>query len=105
MFKYVKDLANKLSATLFHESFSAQLINASGDIFDAGYMVKVSHNDTLELVVQNKGDKPLYLHVYDLGPCWQVENIFRRAFEVISPQASRQGFAGMTRKKLKMMVR
>jgi hypothetical protein len=104
MFKHVRDLFNKLSATSFHKSFSAQLIHASGDTFDAGYVVKASHNDTLELVVENKGDRSLYLHVYDLGPCWQVENIFRRAFEVIPPRATRQGFSGTTRKKLKMTV-
>jgi hypothetical protein len=55
------------------------------------------------LIVENKGDKDLYIFVYDLGPCWQVENAYRGTNIVVRPQSNGQRNKP-TRKKLKMMI-
>jgi len=51
-----------------------------------------------------QGGKDVYLYAYGMGPCWQIENILRASYEVILPQRNGQGFIGMPKKKLKMMV-
>jgi hypothetical protein len=105
-FKMVKDLTNELpAAASFQKLFSAQLVNhASGKTFDPGHVINVGDKDMLELVVQNKGARALYLHIYDMGPCWNIENILRDTYEVIPPHATNQGLTGMTRKKLRLTV-
>jgi len=107
-FKLVRDLANNVPTGPFRESFNIQIISRSGEIFHPGCLVEVEHNDAVkfmfELVVENKGNQDHYLYVYNMGPCWQIENILRGNHEVVPPQHSSQGFTGMSKKKLKTMV-
>jgi hypothetical protein len=103
-FKHVRDITNKQPATIFRELFSVKLINSSGKTFGAGQAIEVGHKDMMELEVQNKGCRALYLHVYNLGPRWQIENIFRGTYEVIPTRDPERGFSGMTKRKLKMTI-
>ncbi len=57
-----------------------------------------------ELQVENKGPKSIYAFIYDLGPCWQVENILRGSYEVVPSKHTGPGFTGVLKKKLKTMV-
>jgi hypothetical protein len=103
-FGYVRDITNQASAAGFQESFTIRLINSSKRIFGAGQVIEVRDKEVVELKVQNKGVNALYLHIYNLGPQWHIENIFRGTYEVIPARDLERGFSGMTRRKLKMVV-
>jgi hypothetical protein len=107
-FKMVRELANKVPADPFREAFSVQIINRSGEIFNAEYLIEVEQDEEakymFELQVENKGNKDLYVYVYDMGPRWQVQDIYCGTYEVIPPRNSGQRFTGMLRKKLKTIV-
>jgi Caspase domain len=102
-FRLVKDLANKILEDPFQDSFDVRIINHD-ERFHPGCLMEVEHGDKLELVVENRGDKELYLYIYDMGPCWQIENILRGSYEVIPLQKNGKGFTGLSKKKLQMMV-
>jgi Caspase domain len=107
-YNLVRDLANKVPADPFRESFEVHIISRSGEVFNPGRVVEVEQDDevkfTLELQATNKGNKDLYVYIYDIGPCWQVKNIYSGSYEAIPPLYSGSGFTGMLRKKLKMSV-
>lgn len=107
-YKLVRTLANEILANDFMESFKVQIISRSGEIFDQECVVEVEQGEDgkfmFELQVENKGSQNLYVFVYDMGPCWQVQNILRASYEVIPPQNSGKGFRGMFRKKLRTIV-
>jgi hypothetical protein len=63
----------------------------------------MEHNAIAELVMENRGDKDLYFFVYDLGPCWQVENANHGTYIVVMPQHNGERDK-RTRKKLRMMI-
>jgi hypothetical protein len=59
----------------------------------------------VEIVVENKGQKELYLYVYDLRPSWYIQNALRATYYVIPPRQDGQGgFTGVLRRKIKMTV-
>lgn len=62
--------------------------------------MEVEHEATAYLVVENHGDKALYVILYDLGPSWQVENIYKGASVVVEPRSERKSFKGTIEKKL-----
>ena len=67
--------------------------------------MEVKHNEeTFELQVENKESKDLYVYVYDMGPCWQVQNIFHGSYEVIPPLNDATSFRGMFQKRLKTII-
>lgn len=107
-YKLVRALANKKPADPFRESFEAQIISRSGKIFNPECVVEMEQDEevkfTFELKVKNKGNKDLYVYLYDLGPCWQVQDIYRGSCEVIPLQNSNLGFTGIFRKRLRIMV-
>jgi Caspase domain len=106
-FELARDLANMVPADRFRESFSAKII-LSGDAYDPGSLVEVEHDEEakleLELRVENKGNKDLYIYIYNLGPCWHVQNILYGSYKVIPPKNGEQGFTGTFKKKLKTVV-
>lgn len=107
-YKLVGDLANKIPADAFMESFKAQIVGRSGEIFDPECVVKTEHSKwrepMFELQVENKGSKSLYVYVYDMGPCWQIQNILSAVYEVIPPRNRDEHFQGMFTKKLRTVV-
>lgn len=107
-YKLVRALANKISADAFMESFRAQIISRSKDIFDPECVVEIKQGEvtsfTFELQVENKGSKNLYVYIYGMGPCWQVENIYLGNHEVIPPRNSDARFSGVFRRKLCTIV-
>ena len=125
MFQMVTKLTNKSSASSVHpfkESFDVKLINSAGREFDPGCSEKCDHpsclieaepGEELELVVKNKGNNggdSLYLHILNIGPNWEIENILGGNHEVIPPRQSNrhldfpQGTSGEWRKTLEMQI-
>lgn len=124
-FKLVRSLANQSLADPAHpfrNSFSVQLVNSAKHVFYPGCSHKCSHSeclieaesgDELELVIENKEKKDgnaLHLHIYNMGPCWEIENVLEGNHEVIPPRYSNrhlefsQGTTGIWKQKLEMSV-
>jgi hypothetical protein len=101
-FRLVTDLVNEAAADSFRHSFDVQLLS-NGETFDSDRLIQMEHNAIAELVVENRGDTDLYVFVYDLGPCWQVENANHGTYIVVRPQHNEQRDK-CTRKKLRMMI-
>jgi hypothetical protein len=106
--RLVRDLTNKLSSVTFMSTFDAHIINRSGTIFRPECLMEVEEDEkakfTFALCVENKGNDTLYVFAYNIGPDWQVEDIYRGSYAVITPRNSDQGSMGVIRKKLKTMV-
>ncbi|KAK5693658.1 hypothetical protein LTR97_010227 [Elasticomyces elasticus] len=104
-FRFVAQLCSSISNTTFEESFSVHLTNKSGNLFNAGEVVHVKHNKKeLELVVHNKGQKTIYLHIYDMGPNWQIENVLHSSCEALPPADPKEGFSGIASWNVEMEV-
>jgi hypothetical protein len=105
-YKLSSDLGNMLPKDAFTESYEAQIMTRSGKSFAPGSILELEQDEganfMFELEVKNHGDKTLYVHVFDLGPCWQVQDIYC-GYEVVLPQRKGERFTGML-KKLKTMV-
>ncbi|KAL9099251.1 MAG: hypothetical protein Q9187_009524, partial [Circinaria calcarea] len=125
MFKVVRNLANDSLANKahpFNQLFSVKLVDPAGKEFDPGCfercnhpecLIEVESDDELELVVRNEGNidgDPLYLHILNMGPNWEIESILHGNYEVLPPRFSnqhmdfQQGTVGEWRKKLEMEV-
>ncbi len=97
-FKVVRNLFNNAPANPFQESFSIQIINASGKAFQPGSLVRLKHGEqSHKLELENKGKENLYVYIYDMGPRWQVNRLLDGNHEVIPP-------GEMFSKRLKMMI-
>ena len=64
----------------------------------------MEHEEILSMIVQNNGTNTLYIHIYDLGSYWQIENILRAGYEVVPPCDIDKGILGKVRMKLKMTI-
>lgn len=107
-FELVRELTNMKPADPFRQSFSASIVSRSGQIYTPECLIEVELDDKakymFELQVENKANKDIYVFVYYLGSCWQVQDILRGSYEVIPPQNNDLNFTGMFRKKLKTSV-
>ena len=125
MFKMVRNIANSSLANeahSFNKSFDVKLINPEGKQFNPGCFEQCDHQECLveakpgeelELVVKNQGHiggDPLYLHILNMGPNWEIEDILCGNYEVLPPRYSnqhmdfQQGTTGEWRKKLEPQV-
>ena len=93
-FQLVRDFGNELSASSFQQFFEIRIVS-NGKLFGPNYLIEMQHGSQAELVIRNRGSITLYIFIYDLGSCWQVENA------VVTPQSGRSGPKGT---KLRMMV-
>lgn len=104
-FKLVKNLANTSLANPDHpftNSFTIQLIDRAGKRYHPGCLrkgwlhqgclhpecvIEIQDGDWLEMVVENtreSGGGNLYLHIYNMGSCWEIENILEGNHAAIS---------------------
>ena len=125
MFKMVRTIANSSLANeahSFNKSFGVKLINSEGKEFNPGCFEQCDHQECvveakpgekLELVVKNQGHiggDPLYLHILNMGPNWEIEDILCGNHEVLPPRSSnqhmdfQQGTTGEWRKELEPQV-
>jgi len=100
-FKLARDLENKASTEVFQRSFDIHVLSKENR-FDPGNLIEVNDGTKMQLVVRNRGVHDLYICIYGLGPCWQVENIYRVTHTAIPPESER--LEGGFRKRLKMLI-
>ncbi|KAK1993568.1 hypothetical protein LX36DRAFT_729612 [Colletotrichum falcatum] len=73
-FKKFNDLSNASKVELSFTSVSVYMRHAS-TTSTTGCRIKIRHAETVELVFENEEDTSVYIHVYDLGPFWRIEDI------------------------------
>ncbi|XEU99253.1 hypothetical protein FSHL1_004540 [Fusarium sambucinum] len=106
-YEFVKTLENDSVSTDFRSSFDVSIKTRAGDSFTSGNIVDIEEDTRnkfmFELTAQNKSLEELYLHIFSLGPFWQVDNVFRGT-AVIPPKKDEDGFTGRFSKKMRTMV-
>ncbi|KAF7506159.1 hypothetical protein GJ744_012223 [Endocarpon pusillum] len=102
-FRLARDLGNKASADSFRESFEV-CVRSNGKSFSPNCLVEMHHNSIADLVVENRGEKVLYVFVYNLGPCWQVVNVYQATYAVVTLESNQKGHKRTISKKLQMKV-
>lgn len=100
-FRIVKDLVNESLTGSFRQSFDVQIVQG-GERFGPEQEIEVQHDTILNIVMENKGEMTLYIHVYDLGPCWEINGIFCGTYATIP--ARNPYFTGISRTQIKMKV-
>ncbi|KAJ4344619.1 uncharacterized protein N0V89_012363 [Didymosphaeria variabile] len=104
-YEFVKSLSNNILGQSFPESFRFDVYMLKGqEVIRHGTLVELEDGTEVRLVVQNNGTKSLYLSVYALGPCWEIENVIHGSYEVIPPKLPQLKFRGATKKKIKTTV-
>lgn len=107
-YRLVKELTNNSPVEAFVQSFCAQITTRSGETFNPGCLINVKHDEkarfTLTLEVKSIGHDNLYVYVYNLGPDWQVTNIYQGTYEAIPTQNKSLGFMGILTKRLKTKI-
>ncbi|KAK3342028.1 caspase domain-containing protein [Lasiosphaeria hispida] len=75
MFKFFEGVENRTPNPSFEDSFSLISIDGAGSsgVFD------VRHGDKWGFRVENLGDRPLYLAIFNFKPSWQVTNLVSQA--------------------------
>ncbi|EKJ68427.1 hypothetical protein FPSE_11435 [Fusarium pseudograminearum CS3096] len=106
-YEFVKTLKNDSVSAKFRSLFEVSIKTRTADIFTPDNVVDVeedTHNKYMfELIVQNKCPEELYLHIFNLGPFWQVEDVFYGT-AVLPPQTFGDQFTGKFSKKMRTMV-
>ncbi|KAM0496517.1 hypothetical protein ACHAP8_007416 [Fusarium lateritium] len=106
-YEFAKSLKNDTVSSKFSSSFDIGILTRSKTRFSPHTAVEVeedaSNKYMFELTVQNKTSEELYLHIFSLGPFWQVENVFY-GHAVIPPLKDEEGFTGRFNKKMRTMV-
>jgi hypothetical protein len=64
----------------------------------------VSHDEEFDLEILNTGKKPLYIHIYDMGPLWQIENMLAGDCEIIPEKNEAEKYTGMETWTMEMSV-
>ncbi|ETS81127.1 hypothetical protein PFICI_06129 [Pestalotiopsis fici W106-1] len=103
LFRLTKDLGCDESTSTFRNTFSAHLI-ISGTSFDKDCPITMEDGATANLVIRNLGDDAIYVYMYNLGPFWQVENICRATYTVVTPKESGSRRGGIWEKKIVMKM-
>ena len=52
--------------------------------------IAMKHGGIAEVIVTNNRDKPVFVFVYDLGPSWQVEQMFGGPYYLAYPESSKK---------------
>ncbi|KAK1992549.1 hypothetical protein LX36DRAFT_674475 [Colletotrichum falcatum] len=72
-FKQFEDLSNTSEVDTF-TSVGVYMRYAGRDS-TTGCRIEMRHAETVQLVIKNEEDTSVYVHVYDLGPFWQIEDM------------------------------
>lgn len=87
-YKYIQAIENETPIDSFEESFTTYLEDGSQKQYKSGQTLEISEGDDFNLTVINQGKGALYLAVFDMGPQWQIDNIFAEEgedFKVLAP--------------------
>ncbi|KAM5352922.1 hypothetical protein ACJ41O_005644 [Fusarium nematophilum] len=107
-YELTRSLTNHSPEDEFLASFDISVTTRAGDCFSPGQVINVEQDGStgfmFELKLENKGTKDLYVYVFDLGPFWQIEDIYCGSYEVVPPVNLAEGFTGLFSKRLRTMV-
>ncbi|KAF7535927.1 hypothetical protein G7054_g4950 [Neopestalotiopsis clavispora] len=121
-FKLVKELTNPSMDDpkhSFRQSFKIYLADSQDrriipTLRGPERLMEVAHGDKIRLVVQNRAEQNgpnLYGYLYNLGSCWEVENLVEAGYICIPPCGSNSdsddeysGTSGQWREKITMQV-
>jgi hypothetical protein len=107
-FKYIEGIENRIPTTSFEDSFKIRLSDGTGSDLEVAGLLDVKHNDELNFTIQNTNDKPLYLHIYNLGPSWQINGLIPNDgggdYKVVLPKNNMNGHTGEKKITLQMTV-
>ncbi|PVH92912.1 hypothetical protein DM02DRAFT_677192 [Periconia macrospinosa] len=74
-FTHFKGIDNRTPDASFENSFKLRLADSNGqDLTELG-MIEAKEEGVLCLTVENYGNRPIYVAVFDLGPEWQIDNL------------------------------
>ncbi|KAF4502351.1 caspase [Fusarium agapanthi] len=107
-YQLVRSLSNPFAEEDFRTSFDINIVRAA-DHFGPDTLVNVEQDrgnaSMFELKLQNHGTKVLYLYILDLGPLWQIEDIYCGSYAVVPPYNQNERFmTGSFTKKFRTMV-
>ena len=105
-YNMVRELSNEITTATFTDSFGVHVTNQLGEVLVTGRCHQVNQDETVKITLkfENKGDKPLYVAIYNLGPRWEVKNIYHGTYEVVPPLNTAERFTGEMQKKMKLKV-
>ena len=102
-FRMTKHITNEMPTAALRKSLDIW-IRANGKDFGPGEQIEVRHGSIVDLVIKNAGGTALYVHVYNLGPLWQIKGILHASYEAIPERNNDLKFTGVSPKKIKMTV-
>ncbi|KAK0717750.1 caspase domain-containing protein [Lasiosphaeria miniovina] len=101
-FKFFEGIENQIPNASFENSFTLSPLDGA----EASSIFKVKHGDTWGFRVENRGDRPLYLAIFDFTPSWQITNLVSQASDgtTLVVQPKDEDGAGKEEVRLKMEV-
>ncbi|KAF4343932.1 caspase [Fusarium beomiforme] len=107
-YELVRSLSNSIVEQDFRASFDIDITRA-GVHFSPESVVQVEQDASkgamFELNLQNHSTKVLYLYILDLGPFWQVDDIYCGSYAVVPPYNPNERYmTGQFTKKFRTMV-
>ncbi|KAF4473438.1 caspase [Fusarium agapanthi] len=85
-FKMVKDLVNQEPTAAFRESVQIQMTQGQQD-FGPDEKIDAQHKGPIQLTVRNTGRSDIFAHVYNMGPCGRIMNVFGGTYSHIPPRS------------------
>ncbi|KAK3353717.1 caspase domain-containing protein [Lasiosphaeria hispida] len=95
-FRQVEAIANPRASPSYLDGAFTVRVQSMGDGAwqDVGSRIETTCGSVLEVELRNDGRVPLYFHIYNMGPLWQVRSIFDGDYETIPPRDETRAFSG-----------
>ncbi|RFN45622.1 hypothetical protein FIE12Z_10124 [Fusarium flagelliforme] len=106
-FESIRQLSTPQCSSDFQASFEAFITSPTGDTISPATVIEMQNAKSMKpfnINVVNKSDKHLFVHVYNLEPLWQVENILHADFEDLPPSSDSERFTGRFTKRFKTNI-
>ena len=78
-FKYFERIENRIPKPSLESLFELHLRDGAERDLGKAAIINAQHGDLLSLTVENLGQKPLYLAIFDLGPLWQINSLLSQS--------------------------
>ncbi|RYP69872.1 hypothetical protein DL771_005815 [Monosporascus sp. 5C6A] len=107
-FKYIEGIENRTPDPTFEKSFSLLTVPAPEPAATGSF--EVGHGDEWGLVIENRGEANLYVAMLNLGPSWQIVDLFSDAymsgFIVIPPKSTStwEGAANKSQEEVRLRM-
>jgi hypothetical protein len=107
-FKYIEGIENRIPNLAFEKSISIRLSNHSREISDASLLLRLKHHGDVTFIAENTSDATIYVHMYNLGPLWQIENLIDNNgggdYKEVYPKNERERQSGQMKRTIEMTV-